>query len=176
VSLAMTLDLARIELERGDAGAAAELVDAPTPRRRAPWASCGASCGASTRRRSPSTGSRHALGELADAAPLPVDGHVDLDRRLPESVESCAYFVIAEAVVNAARHSGADRVRRPRARPAGASSSSTVRDDGTGGADPARGTGSPGWPTGWAPWAGASRSRARRRPTDLRRLPPVPAP
>jgi len=48
-----------------------------------------------------------ALSALAGRSPIPVDLAGDLNRRLPESVESAAYFVIAEASTNAVKHSGA---------------------------------------------------------------------
>jgi signal transduction histidine kinase len=60
--------------------------------------------------------------------------------RLPEPVEVAAYYVVAEALANVAKHAGAsvayvdvdvrDDVLHLR-----------VRDDGVGGADPARGSG-----------------------------------
>jgi signal transduction histidine kinase len=40
---------------------------------------------------------------------LPVDAAVTADR-LPEAVEATAYFIVAEALANAARHSRATRV------------------------------------------------------------------
>ncbi|CAM3786224.1 sensor histidine kinase [Nocardiopsis rhodophaea] len=48
-----------------------------------------------------------ALPGLADRCPLPVDVTVDLPRRLPPHIEGTAYFVVAEAVTNVAKHSGA---------------------------------------------------------------------
>ncbi len=60
--------------------------------------------------------------------------------RAPAAVEAAAYFVIAEALTNAAKHSGAERAsvelvrRKDRLRVA-------VRDEGRGGADPAGGSG-----------------------------------
>jgi signal transduction histidine kinase len=61
-------------------------------------------------------------------------------RRMPPRVEAAAYFVAAEALANAARHSGAARVeidvdgKQRRL-------TIEVRDDGRGGADPMLGTG-----------------------------------
>jgi PAS domain S-box-containing protein len=60
--------------------------------------------------------------------------------RLAPRVEATAYFVVAEALVNAARYSGADRVEID----VHASSNwvrVAVRDDGLGGANPATGSG-----------------------------------
>jgi signal transduction histidine kinase len=81
-----------------------------------------------------------ALRELADDAAVPVTVSTDLPERLPEHVSHAAYFVVAEALTNVAKHAQA------------ASASVTARlrdgvlvvevgDDGQGGADPARGSG-----------------------------------
>ncbi|WP_336047748.1 sensor histidine kinase [Streptomyces sp. CA2R101] len=59
--------------------------------------------------------------------------------RAPAAVEAAAYFVVAEALTNAAKHSGADRATVELIRGDGLLTVS-VRDDGRGGA----GTGSPG--------------------------------
>lgn len=57
-------------------------------------------------------------------------------------MESSAYFCAAEAVTNAARHSGADTVRVAlRVGGAPRTLRLTVTDDGRGGADPSRGGG-----------------------------------
>ncbi|WP_067484677.1 sensor histidine kinase [Actinomadura hibisca] len=82
-----------------------------------------------------------AVRALAAAQPVPVTLDLPDDRtRAPAAVEAAAYFVVAEALTNVAKHSGASRaevaVRRD-----GARLVITVRDDGRGGADPARGTG-----------------------------------
>ncbi|HEV7712910.1 MAG TPA: histidine kinase [Asanoa sp.] len=60
--------------------------------------------------------------------------------RAPAAIEAAAYFVVAEALTNAAKHSGSERatVRLDRA-PAGLLIS--VRDEGRGGADETAGTG-----------------------------------
>ncbi|HME02278.1 MAG TPA: ATP-binding protein, partial [Solirubrobacteraceae bacterium] len=60
--------------------------------------------------------------------------------RLPESTEVTAYFVISEALVNAAKHSNASTVRVSVETMDGAVRLS-VSDDGIGGADPERGSG-----------------------------------
>ncbi|GGO52070.1 sensor histidine kinase [Streptomyces lasiicapitis] len=80
-----------------------------------------------------------AVEDAADRSAVPVDVDADLPR-LPEPVESAAYFAVREALANVARHSGATRAE-VRARHAEGALRLTVRDDGTGGADPARGTG-----------------------------------
>ncbi|MFD0905304.1 sensor histidine kinase [Actinomadura sediminis] len=82
-----------------------------------------------------------ALRALAGGHPIPIELDVsDADVRAPAAVEAAAYFVVAEALTNVAKHSGARRaavtVRRD-----GDRLSIVVRDDGKGGADPSRGTG-----------------------------------
>lgn len=83
-----------------------------------------------------------AVQALALAASIPVDVQPTLERRLSAPVESAAYFVVAEALTNVIKHSGAtqawieidDDIAGQRLRLA-------VRDDGRGGADPGLGTG-----------------------------------
>jgi signal transduction histidine kinase len=81
-----------------------------------------------------------AVAELADRAAVPVTVAVDLPHRLPSAVESTAYFVVAEALSNAAKHAAATRVYVTGGL-AGTYLVIEVRDDGAGGADPAAGTG-----------------------------------
>jgi signal transduction histidine kinase len=81
-----------------------------------------------------------ALTALARRSALPVDLDVDLQRRLPDPVEVAAYQVVAEALSNAAEHANASVVRVG-IRPRGNRLHMLVRDDGVGGADPARGWG-----------------------------------
>ncbi len=81
-----------------------------------------------------------ALKTLARRSPLPVELEVRVEERLPERVEVAAYYVVSEALTNAAKYARAsiahvavdaqDGVLRV-----------AVRDDGIGGADPARGSG-----------------------------------
>ncbi|MFE7761936.1 sensor histidine kinase [Streptomyces sp. NPDC057438] len=80
-----------------------------------------------------------ALADAADRSVVPVELDVDLPR-FAESVESAAYFAVREALANVGRHSGARRARIG-GRYADGVLSVEVWDDGTGGADPARGTG-----------------------------------
>ncbi|MEV4093358.1 sensor histidine kinase [Streptosporangium saharense] len=80
-----------------------------------------------------------AVADVADRSPIPVDVTVTLPR-LPETVESVAYFVVTEALTNVARHSGATRAR-VESRLSEGLLVMEVGDDGTGGADPARGSG-----------------------------------
>ena len=51
-----------------------------------------------------------ALGFLAERAALPVQLDVCLQRRLAQDVEATAYFVVSEALTNAAKHSGATSI------------------------------------------------------------------
>ena len=81
-----------------------------------------------------------ALKALARRSAIPVDLHVHADRRLPEPVEVSAYYVVAEALTNAAKHARASTVTVT-VEVAGDVLRVAVRDDGAGGADFARGTG-----------------------------------
>jgi signal transduction histidine kinase len=51
-----------------------------------------------------------ALSFLAGRSPVPVTVRVELPRRFPELIESTAYFFVAEALSNVAKHSEASRV------------------------------------------------------------------
>jgi signal transduction histidine kinase len=80
-----------------------------------------------------------ALRSLASASPMRVGVHVDLAERPAPAVETAAYFVAAEALANATKHSYADRVEI-RVTDSGGALELEVEDDGRGGADP-NGTG-----------------------------------
>ena len=77
-----------------------------------------------------------ALSALAAQSPVPVDVSCRLGDRLPAPVESTAYFVVAEALANVAKHSGATRAAVTVWRE-GDQLILEIRDDGIGGADPA---------------------------------------
>jgi signal transduction histidine kinase len=81
-----------------------------------------------------------AVQALALASSIPVELELRLGRRLAASVESAAYFVVAESLANAVRHSAAHRIQVSVV-DAGPTLRITVRDDGRGGADPSGGTG-----------------------------------
>ncbi|MEV4491903.1 histidine kinase [Micromonospora coxensis] len=81
-----------------------------------------------------------AVRALALAVPMPVEVDVDLPGRLLAPVESAAYFVVAEGLANATRHSGAARAWI-HLRHDGERLTIVVGDDGRGGADPAAGSG-----------------------------------
>ncbi|WP_426513521.1 histidine kinase [Dactylosporangium sp. McL0621] len=87
-----------------------------------------------------------ALKALARRAPVPVTINHGPKRRLPSGVEVAAYYVVSEALTNAAKHAGASEVdvdvditlddhtgREVLVL--------SIRDDGVGGADPALGSG-----------------------------------
>ena len=80
-----------------------------------------------------------ALDALAERAPLPVTVEAP-DRRYEPVVDATAYFVVAEALTNVARHAGATHVRVTVV-DEGNRLVLTVEDDGRGGAEPERGTG-----------------------------------
>ena len=75
-----------------------------------------------------------ALESLADRSTLPTTVDVTLDRRPAPRVEAAAYFVAAEAIANAAKHSGASRIEIGVA-PRGEAIEVSISDDGRGGAD-----------------------------------------
>jgi signal transduction histidine kinase len=81
-----------------------------------------------------------ALRALARRAGVPVDLSMGVSGRLPERVEVAAYYVVSEALTNAAKHARASAVSVD-ADAAGDTLRLLVRDDGVGGADPSRGSG-----------------------------------
>jgi signal transduction histidine kinase len=81
-----------------------------------------------------------ALSAVVARCPIPVEVHVDVADRPRSAVESAAYYVVAEALTNIARHAQATRAWVNVVR-LGDRLTVEVRDDGVGGADPARGTG-----------------------------------
>ena len=80
-----------------------------------------------------------ALAVLAEHSVLPVDVRGEL-ARLPEVVEAALYFVCSEALANVAKHAAATRATIEVRAEAGRVSV-TIVDDGSGGADPTRGSG-----------------------------------
>jgi signal transduction histidine kinase len=81
-----------------------------------------------------------ALNGLAGRAHVPVEVLETPGERLPRSVESAAYFVVAEALTNVARYAQAQKATVSVMRTNGRVEVA-VRDDGVGGADPSRGSG-----------------------------------
>jgi len=81
-----------------------------------------------------------ALKTLARRSSVPVDLDFTLDRRLPDSIEVAAYYVVAESLTNAAKHAAASLVN------VGVDTHDAtlrllIRDDGIGGADFSKGSG-----------------------------------
>jgi PAS domain S-box-containing protein len=85
-------------------------------------------------------GLARALSALAHRAPLPVEINDVPDERLPEPVEAAAYYLIAEAITNVAKHAQATHVAVSVRREDGRLFVE-VADDGVGGADPGAGSG-----------------------------------
>ncbi len=80
-----------------------------------------------------------ALRTLADRTPVPVDVR-SCPGRLPASVETAVYFLVAEALANVARYSCATRASVEVQTDRGLARIE-IHDDGIGGADPDRGSG-----------------------------------
>lgn len=86
-----------------------------------------------------------ALSGLAQRCPVPVTVEVDVDPRPSATIESIAYFVVAEALTNVAKHARARcasvAVRRHRDEIYGDTLHLVILDDGIGGASADHGTG-----------------------------------
>jgi len=81
-----------------------------------------------------------AIKALARRSAIPVELDVQAGQRLPDWLEVATYYVVSEALTNAAKHSEASLVHVG-FEVADAALRLTVRDDGVGGADPTRGSG-----------------------------------
>ena len=83
-----------------------------------------------------------ALREVTGRSPIPVQLQLGVDERLPDQIEFSAYYIVAEALTNAAKHSGASAitvtVERDRAHGA---LRLKIADNGGGGAEFTGGTG-----------------------------------
>jgi signal transduction histidine kinase len=138
VALAMDLGMARAKLETDPAAATALVGEAHEEAKRAL-----AELRDLARGIHPAVladrGLDAAISALAARSPVPVGVDVSTGR-LPDPVESAAYFVVAEALTNAAKHARASEigVRITRHRDL---LIVEVIDDGAGGADPAGGSG-----------------------------------
>jgi signal transduction histidine kinase len=114
---------------------------------------------------------------LASRMPVPVEVDVSVGR-LPTAVEATAYFVVAEALTNVAKHARAGRAAVI-ARIADGALAVEVRDDGVRGARP-EGSSLVGSRTGLPPSTAGLGSRARPTaapsspPPSPSRLAPVP--
>ena len=114
VALAMDLGLAKDRLERArtsrrDRGSWSAR---PTTRPSGPSPSYGSWCAASTPPYWPTGAWTPPCPPSPPAARCPVNLEVDLPGRLPAPIETTAYFVVAEALTNVAKHSRAQRARR----------------------------------------------------------------
>jgi signal transduction histidine kinase len=81
-----------------------------------------------------------ALSAVAARCTVPVVVSVEIPQRPPQVTEQIAYYCVSELLVNVSRHSNASAAAVT-ARRVGDLLLLDVRDDGVGGADPARGTG-----------------------------------
>jgi signal transduction histidine kinase len=81
-----------------------------------------------------------ALSAVVARSPVPVSLDVVLTKRPPPTIESAAYFVVAEALTNVARHARATHAVVTIAE-GGGRLVIEVRDDGIGGADADKGSG-----------------------------------
>jgi signal transduction histidine kinase len=81
-----------------------------------------------------------ALKTLARRSAVPVALHLGIDQRLPDSAEVAAYYVVAEALTNAAKYAQASEVKVS-VDADDANLCLSVADDGIGGADSHKGSG-----------------------------------
>ncbi len=81
-----------------------------------------------------------ALKTLARRSAVPVELEVRTETRLPEPVEVAVYYVVSEALTNTAKHAHASAVHVAVEARDGVLEL-LIRDDGSGGADPTRGSG-----------------------------------
>ena len=139
VSLAMSLGRARAKLDEDPAGARVLLDQAHGDAKRAL-----AELRDLARGIHPAVltdrGLDAALSALAARSPVPVSVQVDVAQRPSPTVEAVAYFVVAEALTNVAKHARA-RAAAVRVLQQGDRMYVTVLDDGDGGADLGLGTG-----------------------------------
>jgi signal transduction histidine kinase len=91
-----------------------------------------------------SNGLASALKTLGRRSAVPVELDIGVDvqvpERIPERIEVAAYYVVAEALTNAAKHARASKVEVC-VDTEGATLRLLIRDDGDGGADAAKGSG-----------------------------------
>jgi signal transduction histidine kinase len=81
-----------------------------------------------------------ALRTLARRAALPVELHIRTDTRPPDRIEVAAYYIVSEALTNTTKHARASYAHVT-VEQRDALLHLSIRDDGIGGADPARGSG-----------------------------------
>jgi signal transduction histidine kinase len=81
-----------------------------------------------------------ALRTLARRTAVPVELDIRTETRSPDPIEVAAYYVVCEAITNTTKHARASRAHVALERRS-ALLHLSIRDDGIGGADPARGSG-----------------------------------
>jgi signal transduction histidine kinase len=108
-------------------------------------------------------GLRAALKTLARRSAVPVRLDVHVDGRLPEPIELAAYYVVAEALTNTAKHAAASVVD-VQAESRDGVLHVRVRDDGRGGADVTGGSGLVGLTDRMEALGGRSPARPARAP------------
>ncbi|WP_304455232.1 sensor domain-containing protein [Nocardiopsis sp. YSL2] len=125
-----------------------------------------------------------ALAELADHCPVPTRVDTEVPGRLPAHVEGTAYFVVAEALTNVYKHTEANAATVHASTVRGEEGETLqveVTDFGSGGADPAKGSGLTGLKDRVAVMGGTMElSSPEGGPTRIRvelpcgPLPPIP--
>jgi signal transduction histidine kinase len=84
---------------------------------------------------------RRQMAEVVDGlVDVSKDLHLGVNRRLPDTAEVAAYYVVAESLTNAAKHARASEVT-VKVEADGDDLRLSIRDDGSGGADSRRGPG-----------------------------------
>ena len=91
------------------------------------------------------SGLASALDSLAASSAIPASVVAEIGQRPAPAIETIAYFCAAELIANATKHSYADQIKIKVYTERDEVLRLEVSDDGVGGADAARGTGSPGW-------------------------------
>jgi signal transduction histidine kinase len=135
----VVIDLQRARSRLTDGDPAVELLDAALTQTRAAIADLRELAAGLDPSILTNKGLRAAVESLTARSPFAV--RIDIpDRRFPRHVETTAYFVIAEALTNVAKHARANAAS-VRVAPDGDVLEIDVRDDGVGGADIAAGTG-----------------------------------
>jgi signal transduction histidine kinase len=138
VNTVITLQLAKRALRDAD-GPASKLVDEALEHAERATADLRELVRGNTPAELRNGGLRAGVDSLVGHTDVPV--HVDvLAERLPATLETTAYFVVAEALTNVAKHAGADSAS-VKAAVDGGVLHLEVRDDGVGGADCSRGSG-----------------------------------
>ncbi len=140
VTVSLTLGLLRARLEDDDAAAAVQLLERASEELRYALEELRELARGLHPAVLRERGLGPALETLAARAPFPVDVDAIPSERLPEQVEAAIYFVVSEALANAAKHARAHSVTAGVRREDGRVLVE-IADDGRGGADAARGSG-----------------------------------